>query len=118
MAISGGWTTLSGPKVAAKATHAIVNEMTWSERSGGTRPVDLWRSRGAIGGDLRGTFAEAVAVNERTLRDSLKGAPGKRALAEARRDAVRCALVAYGFLCVRRRPITLRELARKAAKIT
>lgn len=97
---------------------AIANEMTWSERSGGTRPVDRWQSRGAIGGDLRGAFAEAVAVNERTLRDSLKGAPGKRALAKARRDAVRRALVAYGFLCVRRRPITLRELARKAAKIT
>jgi hypothetical protein len=35
---------------------------------------------------------------------------------ERRSDAVRRALVAYGFLCVQRRPITLRELARKAAK--
>lgn len=63
-------------------------------------------------------IGEEVTANERALRETLRGAPSKRALAKARRDAIRRALVARGFLRVRRRPITLRELARKAANIT
>jgi transposase InsO family protein len=94
----------------------VVNEITWPERSGGDiRPIDLWESRRAIAATLRSAFSERVAAEERELRAGLEGVPGKRALAKARRDAIRRALVAYGFLLVRRRPITPRELARKAA---
>jgi transposase InsO family protein len=96
----------------------IANEMTRSERTGGRRPIDLWQARGAITDGERRAFIDEVAINERALRQSLEGVPGKRALAKARRDAIRRALVAHGFLRVRRRPITLRELARKAANIT
>ncbi len=97
----------------------VANEMTWPERSGGSmRPIDLWESRRAIAGALRSAFGNAVAANERELKGCLQGAPGKRALAKARRDAIRHALVAYGFLLVRRRPITPREFARKAANNT
>jgi len=77
----------------------VANEMTWPERSGGSmRPIDLRESRRAIAGALRPAFGNAVAANERELEGCLQGAPGKRALAKARRDAMRRALVAYGFL--------------------
>jgi transposase InsO family protein len=94
----------------------VANEITWPERSGGkVRPIDLWESRRAMTDPLRSAFGERVAAEERELRACLEGVPGKRELVKARRDAIRRALVAYGFLLVRRRPITLRELARKAA---
>ena len=42
---------------------------------------------------------------------------GPRTLAKMRRDAIGHVLVAHGFLRIRRRPITLRELMRPTARI-
>jgi hypothetical protein len=95
----------------------ISNDVSWPRRCGGRRPVDLWQARPSLSAEERRAFGHAVAAEKLRLLGELDDVSDKRARAKARRDAIGRALVAHGFLLVRRRLITLHELPAKAAKI-
>ena len=94
----------------------VANEVGGQESRSMAPRSAAWQQRPTMGNDMRRALAQTVEAKERDLSAALGQPRGARTLAKIRRDAIGHALVAHGFLRIRRRPMTLRELMCRTAR--
>ena len=108
--LSGAWTSDH-----IEAARLRSNEVTRPHGAKGPSPDEMFDSRKAISADERKTFIETVAVYEEEAREVVysrtRSEAGTEILdartdAKIRRESIARALVALGYLLVRRRRIT------------
>jgi transposase InsO family protein len=94
-----------------EAARVLENALSIPRGHGSRSADDVWRDRVPIGADERDAFSRSVLAEEKLELES-RGIgpgedPGRAQLAEVKRTAISRALVALGYLLVRRRSIPL-----------
>jgi transposase InsO family protein len=105
-----------------EAARVLENALSFPRGHGSRTADEVWRDRVRITAEERDRFRQSVHAEEE-LEMATRGIepgtnPGRRILAEVKRTAISRALVAGGFLLVRRRSIPLPFNSKLRAKIS